>query len=163
MAATETVIRATRLPGPPELLPGCPDAVVDLQTEAGAGLVGGQWRYSDCSVEEIEFVELGAPDDPLGPGERPNRTYDVLPHAAPSERAARDPARRFRSPSSGSTARSPPLRATTSGCGRRRSTSTPPNRPRRPGKRRWRSTGPTPGSPSSFPPKPASSVSPAAS
>ena len=81
MAATETVIRATRLPGPPELLPGCPDAVVDLQTEAGAGLVGGQWRYSDCTVSEIDFVELGHPDDPLGPGLTPNRTYDVLPHA----------------------------------------------------------------------------------
>ena len=72
---------AARLPGPPELLPGCPDAVVDLQTAAGVELVQGQWLYSDARVEEIEFDEVGHPDDPLGPGLVPNRTYDVLPHA----------------------------------------------------------------------------------
>jgi gluconolactonase len=81
MAATETFTRAARLPGPTELLPGRPDAVVDLQTPEGAALVGGTWRYVDCTVEEIDFVEVGAPDDPLGPGGPPNRTYDVLPHA----------------------------------------------------------------------------------
>jgi gluconolactonase len=69
------------LPGPPELIPGRPDAVVDLQTDAGAGLVGAAWRYSDARVEEIDFVELGSPEDPLGPGNVPNRTYDVVPHA----------------------------------------------------------------------------------
>ena len=79
--ATTTVTRATRLPGPPELLPGRPDAVIDLQTDEGAALVGGRWRYSDASVEEIDFVELGSDADPLGPGDVPNRTYDVLPHA----------------------------------------------------------------------------------
>src|ERR1700758_1368893 len=72
---------ATRTPGPTELLPGCPDAIVDLQTEAGVELVHGQWRYSDARVEEIEFVEVGHPDDPLGPGLEPNRTFDVVPHA----------------------------------------------------------------------------------
>src|ERR1700757_1347997 len=72
---------ATRLPGPPELLPGCPDAVIDLQSDAGVALVGGHWRYSDARVEEIEFVEVGHPDDPLGPGLEPNRTFDVVPHA----------------------------------------------------------------------------------
>jgi gluconolactonase len=72
---------ATRLPGPPELIPGRPDAVVDLQTDAGAALVEAEWRYSDARVEEIDFVELGSPEDPLGPGTVPNRTYDVLPHA----------------------------------------------------------------------------------
>ncbi len=81
MAAVETITRAARLPGPPELLPGRPDAVVDLQTDKGVGVVGGEWRYSDCTVEEIDFVEVGAPDDPLGPGGPPNRTYDILPHA----------------------------------------------------------------------------------
>jgi gluconolactonase len=72
---------AASLPGPPELLPGSPDAVVDLQTDAGVALIGGQWRYSDARVREIEFVEVGQPDDPLGPGLVPNRTYDVVPHA----------------------------------------------------------------------------------
>ena len=79
--ATQTLTRATRLPGPPELLPGRPDAIIDLQTDEGAALVGGQWRYSDATVEEIDFVELGSTADPLGPGAVPNRTYDVLPHA----------------------------------------------------------------------------------
>jgi gluconolactonase len=74
-----------RLPGPPELLPGRPDAVVDLQTAEGVELVGGRWRYSDCRVEEIDFVELGSPEDPLGPGTVPNRTYDVVPHAEAAE------------------------------------------------------------------------------
>jgi gluconolactonase len=72
---------ATRLPGPPELIPGRPDAVVNLQTGDGAALVGAEWRYSDAQVSEIEFVELGSPQDPLGPGTIPNRTYDVVPHA----------------------------------------------------------------------------------
>jgi gluconolactonase len=83
MAIAVAVDLATRLPGPPELLPGRPDAVVDLQTDAGAALVGAVWRYADADVEPIEFVEVGGPgaDDPLGPGDRPNRTYDVVPHA----------------------------------------------------------------------------------
>ena len=53
--ATTTLTPATRLPGPPELLPGRPDAVIDLQTEDGVALVHGQWRYSDAHVEEIDF------------------------------------------------------------------------------------------------------------
>ena len=69
---------AQRIPSPPELLPGLPDAVIDLRTDAGVQLVKGQWRYSDTRVEEIDFVEVG-PD--LGPSGEPNRTYDVLPHA----------------------------------------------------------------------------------
>jgi gluconolactonase len=90
MAATETLTRATRLPGPPELLPGKPDAIVDLQTDEGAALVGGRWRYSDARVEEIDFVELGSPEDPLGPGTVPNRTYDVVRTGEPRELAAAD-------------------------------------------------------------------------
>ena len=81
MEATALDSPATRPPGPPELLPGRPDAIVDLQTEEGVALVGGQWRYSDAMVEEVAFVELGSPDDPLGPGSVPNRTYDIAPHA----------------------------------------------------------------------------------
>jgi gluconolactonase len=81
MAATETITTAARLPGPPELLPGRPDAIVDLQTVEGTGLVGAEWRYADAEVTEIDFVEVGSADDRLGPGEVPNRTYDVIPHA----------------------------------------------------------------------------------
>jgi gluconolactonase len=79
--ATSVTSAASSPPGPPELLPGRPDAIVDLQTEEGVALVGARWRYSDARVEEVEFVELGSPDDPLGPGTVPNRTYEVLPHA----------------------------------------------------------------------------------
>jgi gluconolactonase len=81
MAAITTLTPAARIPGPPELLPGRPDAVIDLQTDEGVALVGGVWRYSDAAVQEIDFVEVGAPGDPLGPGNVPNRTYDVVPHA----------------------------------------------------------------------------------
>jgi len=76
---------AARVPGPTELLPGCPDAVVDLQTEAGVSLVDGRWRYADAGVVPIEFVEVGHPDDPLGPGLVPNQTFDVVPHAEGTE------------------------------------------------------------------------------
>src|SRR5437016_3210115 len=81
MAATESLTVAARLPGPPELLPGKADAIVDLQSDEGVALVDAQWRYSDAKVEEIDFVEVGSPEDRLGPGTVPNRTYDVLPHA----------------------------------------------------------------------------------
>jgi len=83
MTVAELVARPARVPGPPELLPGRPDAVIDLQTDAGAALAGARWRYADARVEEIDFVAPGGPGaaDPLGPGDVPNRTYDVLPHA----------------------------------------------------------------------------------
>ncbi len=82
MTATAAAATAA-VPGPPELLPGRPDALVDLQTAAGCALVGGQWRYTDARVRDTGFVELAGPGapDPLGPGEVPNRTYDIEPHA----------------------------------------------------------------------------------
>src|SRR2546421_8280617 len=69
---------AHRLPGPPELLPGRPDAVVDLRTHEGAALVGAEWRYADATVAPVDFVEVGRD---LGPSGRPNRTLDIAPHA----------------------------------------------------------------------------------
>jgi gluconolactonase len=66
------------VPGPPEFLPSCPDAIVDLQTLEGAALVGGEWRYSDARVRETGFVGVG-PD--LGPSGPANRTYEVVPRA----------------------------------------------------------------------------------
>jgi gluconolactonase len=73
------------VPRPSQPLPGRPDAVVDLQTDEGAALVGAQWRYSDARVEEIDFVAVGSPADPLGPGDRPNRTYDIVPTAGAAD------------------------------------------------------------------------------
>jgi gluconolactonase len=86
MGATETiaaVAAAAPVPGPPEPLPGRPDAIVDLQSEDGVALVDGTWRYADARIREIDFVELAGPGtpDPLGPGTVANRTYDVVPHA----------------------------------------------------------------------------------
>src|SRR3954470_9753708 len=79
LAALETVRPAAGpLASPGELLPGLPDAVVDLQTADGAKLAGARWRYADARVEEIDFVEVA---DHLGPGDVANRTYDVVPHA----------------------------------------------------------------------------------
>ena len=69
---------ASAVPGPPILLPGRPDAVVDLRTHEGAALVGARWRYADAAVEPVRFVEVG-PD--LGPSGAPNHTYDISPHA----------------------------------------------------------------------------------
>ena len=68
----------SNVPGPPELLPGRPDAIVDLQALEGAALVGGEWRYSDTQIRETGFVSVG-PD--LGPSGEPNRTYEIVPHA----------------------------------------------------------------------------------
>ena len=73
---------AARLPGPPELLPGRPDAIVDLQSDAGLELLGARWRYHDARIEEIEFVDVG---EDLGPSGPANRTYDITPHAEPLE------------------------------------------------------------------------------
>jgi gluconolactonase len=71
-------VSAHRLPGPPEILPGRPDAIVDLRTAEGAALVRAQWRYSDAGVRAVDFVGVG-PD--LGPSGAPNRTFTIEPHA----------------------------------------------------------------------------------
>jgi len=69
---------ASRLPGPPGILPGLPDALVDLNTDAGVELIQGQWRYHDAEVVDVEFRSVGEDLNPTGP---PNQTYDIVPHA----------------------------------------------------------------------------------
>ena len=71
-------MRAATLPRPSEVLPGLPDAVIDLQTEDGVRLLQGEWRYSDTEVQQVDFVNVGSD---LGPSGKPNRTYDIVPHA----------------------------------------------------------------------------------
>ena len=68
----------SRLPGPPGILPDLPDAMVDLNTQAGIDLMNGQWRYHDAEVITIPFRSVGEDLEPSGP---PNETYDVVPHA----------------------------------------------------------------------------------
>lgn len=80
MATTQAppIDRARHLPGPPEIPPGKPDAIIDLQSADGLRMVGGEWRCADARVEEIDFTYVA---DHLGPGDSPSRTYDVVPHA----------------------------------------------------------------------------------
>lgn len=66
------------VPGPPGILPGLPDSMVDLNTDAGVELVSGQWRYKDAEVVTTEFPSVGEDRGPTGP---PNQTYDIVPHA----------------------------------------------------------------------------------
>jgi gluconolactonase len=57
---------------------GEPAASIDLMTEDGIRLVQGQWRYSDVSIVEVAHKSVGPDNRPSG---RPNRTYDISPHA----------------------------------------------------------------------------------
>jgi gluconolactonase len=63
--------------------PGEPaDAVVDLASPEGVALVGGQWRYSDTRIVEVDFRAAGPDLQPTGP---PLKTYDFTPHAGRAE------------------------------------------------------------------------------
>jgi len=55
-----------------------PEAIVDLRTPEGVGLVRGEWRYRDAQIVEVAFR---APGPDLKPSGVPTRTYDVSPHA----------------------------------------------------------------------------------
>ena len=68
----------SRPPGPPGILSTLPDAMIDLNTDAGVELVNGQWRYHDAEVTTVDFRSVG---EDLGPSGPPNSTYDIIPHA----------------------------------------------------------------------------------
>jgi gluconolactonase len=55
-----------------------PDAIVDLTTREGVRLVGGEWRYSDTRIVEVDHQAVGADLKASG---APTRAYDVEPHA----------------------------------------------------------------------------------
>jgi len=59
-----------------------PDAIVNLATDEGVALVGGQWRYRDARIIEVEHRSPGPDFRPSGP---PNRTYDITPHAGAAD------------------------------------------------------------------------------
>jgi gluconolactonase len=61
---------------------GRPDAVIDLATREGVGLVKGQWRYSDTRIIEVESRGPGADLKPSG---APIKTYDYTPHAGAAD------------------------------------------------------------------------------
>ena len=68
----------SRLPGPPGIFTGLPNAIIDLNADAGVELVKGQWRYHDAEVVTVGFRSPGEDLNPTGP---PNQTYDIVPHA----------------------------------------------------------------------------------
>ena len=51
-----------------------PKAVIDLRTDGGVALVGGQWRFSDTRIVEVSHHAVGADLRPSGPA---NRTNDI--------------------------------------------------------------------------------------
>jgi gluconolactonase len=59
-----------------------PDAIVDLKTDDGMGLVKGQWRYSNVRVIDVDHRSPGADLTPSGP---PNRTQDIDLHAGTAD------------------------------------------------------------------------------
>jgi len=52
---------------------GRPDAVVDLASRDGIGLIKGQWRYHDVTIVDADSRAVG-PD--LKPSGAPSKTYD---------------------------------------------------------------------------------------
>ncbi len=59
-----------------------PDAIVDLKTDEGIGLVKGHWRYSNVKVVDVDHHSPGADLAPSGP---PNRTQDIDLHAGAAD------------------------------------------------------------------------------
>lgn len=67
----------------PDVLPATAiEATIDLATRAGAGLVKGQWRYSDTRIIEVDFPGPGHDGQPTG---APGRTYDYTPKAGAAD------------------------------------------------------------------------------
>lgn len=61
---------------------GRPAALVDLGTDEGQRLVGGQWRYRDASIVQVDHRAVGPDLRPSGP---PNRTFDIAPRAGDAD------------------------------------------------------------------------------
>jgi len=59
-----------------------PDAIVDLKTDEGIGLVKGQWRYSNVKVVDVDHHGPGADLAPSGPL---TRTQDIDLHAGAAD------------------------------------------------------------------------------
>lgn len=57
---------------------GKPEAVIDLATDDGVGLLKGEWRYSDTRIVEVDFRAPGPDGQPTG---APIKTYDYTPRA----------------------------------------------------------------------------------
>ena len=79
LAVTSTAAAGPRALGSAD---GRPDAVIDLTTAEGTGLVQGQWRYADTRITETDFR---APGPDLRPSGAPIKAYDYAPHAGAAD------------------------------------------------------------------------------
>ena len=59
-----------------------PDSIVDLRTDTGAKLVGGEWRVHDAEIVDVQHRTPGADLKPSG---APVRTRDITPHAGAAD------------------------------------------------------------------------------
>ena len=81
--ASAVAVPATRPPGPPELLPGRPDAIVDLQTDDGAAYfpataVDDKFRAGGLLLDTPTYkVDAGRREGP-GEAEYHERVVDVM-------------------------------------------------------------------------------------
>jgi len=75
LAIARGIARAQATPPTPAVNP---DSVVDLRTTSGAGLVEGQWRFSDASLRNVPFRLAGADRKPTGPADV---THELWPAA----------------------------------------------------------------------------------
>src|SRR5262245_30516808 len=71
-----------RAQAPQDAPTGKPEAVVDLTTTEGVSLVGGQWRYSDTRITEVDFPRPGPDGQPTG---LVGKTYEFEPHAGAAD------------------------------------------------------------------------------
>lgn len=58
--------------------PPLPDAIADLRTPEGLGLVQGEWRYHDTVIREVAHHDVGPDLKASGPA---NRSFDFEPDA----------------------------------------------------------------------------------
>jgi gluconolactonase len=72
LLATATVAAAAGVPAGP------PIATIDLRTTGGVASLGADWKFHDVTIDAVDFRAAGADRKPTG---RPNRTYDIAPHA----------------------------------------------------------------------------------
>ena len=80
VAAAALLFAAAAVPQTTGAAPaGNPDAVVDLDSAAGAALVHAAWRYQDASIVETDFRAAGADRKASGASVR---THDITPLAA---------------------------------------------------------------------------------
>jgi len=79
LQAADVVAGGETDPGVPT---GRAEATIDLTSAEGVKLVGGEWRYSDTRIVEVEFRAAGVEGQPTG---APVKTYDYTPHAGAAD------------------------------------------------------------------------------